>query len=389
MRVVRRPFHVPSADWSVRDAAAALVSNEDAGAVERLEAVAEDVLGHPVVAFGSARSALAATFCVIAREPRVFVPAFTCVAVPNAVVTAGGTIEWVDVAGANLDLDAILAKATSGDVVVAQHTYGIPLDAGRLREMRARGIYVVEDRAHRFDGEELAGQVAVYSLEHSKVVSAGHGGLVASDDPDLLEELRRLRATLAASSRGAARTILRTSAVQRLLATRAVPAAFGSIARRAALRVPFLSAASQSIDELAGGGVQLEALAPDLAAAGLRSLRHLAANRAHRRRAAERYLETLPEFVPEWARPVGPFVRMPIEVDDADAVVRRLRTAGVDLGRRWFDAPVHPSGSRSSYVPGSAPRAERLASRVLSLPTHPLMTAADIETVAQAVRAAA
>jgi dTDP-4-amino-4,6-dideoxygalactose transaminase len=80
---------------------------------------------------------------------------------------------------------------------------------------------------------------------------------------------------------------------------------------------------------------------------------------------------------------------MPIEVEDADRVTRALRAVGIDLGRRWFDAPIHPRGSQSTYVPGSAPMAERLASRVISLPTHPLISLADVDAIAAAIRAAA
>ena len=79
---------------------------------------------------------------------------------------------------------------------------------------------------------------------------------------------------------------------------------------------------------------------------------------------------------------------MPIVVDDAAPVTARLRAAGLDPGPRWFDAPVHPTGSRSSYVPGSAPIAESLSRRILSLPTHQLIRADDIDKIARVILSA-
>jgi dTDP-4-amino-4,6-dideoxygalactose transaminase len=387
---IRRLYHVPSADWSGRDALLSLVGRVRVDAVERLEIASSSVIGREVVAFGSARAALAAALRVGSQAgSRVFVPAYTCVAVPNAVRTAGRDIRWVDVDGANLDLDIVATEAKPGDVVLAQLTYGIPFDAERLLALRASGLLVIEDRAHRFDADDLVGQAAIFSLEHSKVVSGGHGGLVAAQDVGVGDDLRDLRRGLPHPSRARAGRILRTSATQRLLASSRVPGPISSVGRRMALRIPFVSAESQSIDELAGAGVNLEPLEPALAEAGIRALRRMTVNRAHRRRIALRYLDRLGDLVPPWAKPVGAFVRMPIEVDDADRVTRELRRRGVDLGRRWFDAPVHPAGSQSSYEPGSAPVAERLARRVLSLPTHPLISPDDADAIAAAILAVA
>ena len=359
-------------------------------AVRRLEAAAGKDLGVEVVAFGSARAALATVLKALA-EPgaRVLVPAYTCVAVPNAVQTAGHPVTWVDIDGPNIDLERVAAVGRPGDVVIAQHTYGVPVDPAGIAELRRRGLVVIEDRAHRFDGLDLAGQAAVFSLEHSKVISGGRGGLAWVEDPSIAARLRSARddGLTVPASRDVHR-ILRTSAIQRLLASRLVPRPIGSIGRRLALRMAVFSEPGQSQAEIAGGDVDLVALHPALAAAARPGVERAAANRSHRLWAVERYVERLGDLVPAWAFAGRPYVRMPIVVDDAAPVTARLRAAGLDPGPRWFDAPVHPTGSRSSYVPGSAPIAELLSRRILSLPTHPLIRADDIDAIARVILSA-
>jgi dTDP-4-amino-4,6-dideoxygalactose transaminase len=76
-------------------------------------------------------------------------------------------------------------------------------------------------------------------------------------------------------------------------------------------------------------------------------------------------------------------------VEDAETTWATLRRAGWDLGPRWFNAPVHPRGSISDYPAGSAPNAERLVRTVLTLPTHPLISAEIADEISDAVAAAA
>ncbi len=373
-RLRRRLLHTPSADWDARQIRRALRGAPGTdGAVERLEAAAEDVLGIPVIAFGSARSAIAAM--LIASRPssgRVVLPAYTCVAVPNAVRSAGLERVWVDVDGPNLGPRQTEAAVGTGDAVIAQHTYGVPVAAGVVASARACGAFVIEDRAHRFDAAELEGDGAVYSLEHSKVVSGGQGGLAWARDPALAAELRRIRSTAPTITDGAAATVLRTSGVQAGLVHWGGPAStVTGIARRIARRIPVVSAPAQTPDELAGRGVEITAPHPALAEIAIGSVRRAPSTIAHRRAIGDRYRERLGSLVPDWLPRGAAFVRMPILVGDAEAVTVRLLREGWDLGPRWFDAPVHPRGSASDYPPGSAPNAERLASRVMTLPTHP------------------
>jgi dTDP-4-amino-4,6-dideoxygalactose transaminase len=245
------------------------------------------------------------------------------------------------------------------------------LDPLRLAVLADKGVVVIEDRAHRLDGQDVVGSCCVYSFEHSKVASAGQGGLVVSTDASFLRALAAERDALPYPRTSEVRRALRTSAVQSGLAAMEPAIGLGSaLLRRLALRIPAVSAPSQTDDERSGGHVAVTKMHPASATAGLASVIRAGVNLDHRRRLCGYYQAHLGDLVPVWARVDLPLVRQPILVDDADRTSARLRRAGLDLGTRWFDAPIHPRGSRADYVPGTAPRAERLASQVLSLPTH-------------------
>ncbi len=389
--MIRHLLHVPSSDWDARNIRAALRGHSRPDAVRRLEDAASEALGLEVIAFGSGRAALAALLLIADhRARRVILPGYTCVAVPNAIETSGRPAIFVDIEDVNLDLRAVVSASQPGDAVIVQHTYGIPVPASEIRSLRQRGLFTIEDRAHRFDGTEPEGDAIFFSLEHSKVVSGGNGGLAWMADPDLRHQLKALRDSRPVASDAEVRRILWTSALQVGL-----EAALGrlepvsSIVRRVALRVPAVSAESQRPDELAGGSVALLGMHPALAELALGAIRRLRANLTHRRTISALYTRQLGSLVPDWAKVDLPLVRQPILVDDADAVAARVRAEGFDLGRRWFEAPVHPRGSRSGLLPWQAPRGLALSARVLSLPTHPRIDPGEAVVLSKAILRAA
>lgn len=382
-----RLAHVPSADWDLADVGAAVASPTDA--VRALETAASSALGVECMAVGSARTAIWAALTTAHEIRRVWVPAYTCVAVPNAVAAAGIEIRWVDVDGPNLDMDVVLAEGRAGDAVLAQHTYGVPVDPDAIRAARQRGVYVIEDRAHRFDAAEAAGDAVIFSLEHSKVVSGGQGGLLHVAAGDQAAAAARLIGALPQDAAASVRRIVLTSMGQLLFDWHApVADRAGAAIRRALLRLPAMSAEGQTADELAGQGIVPRSLHPRLARLAERAIRRVDANLAHRVRIAAIYRERLPSLTPAWLPEGRPFVRYPVQVGDGDAVWRRVRWAGIDLGPRWFAAPVHPAGSRSSYVAGLAPRAEELSKAVLTLPTHLRVSEGEAVHIADAVTTA-
>ena len=73
-------------------------------------------------------------------------------------------------------------------------------------------------------------------------------------------------------------------------------------------------------------------------------------------------------------------------VDERERLRDHLASRGV-ASRLYYNPPLHlqPAFARLGLGPGSFPVAEATAARMLALPVHPYLDAADVERVAAAV----
>lgn len=128
------------------------------------------------------------------RGAKVLIPAFTFAAVPSAVVHADCTPVLVEV-GENyrIDLDDFAAKLT-GDIacILISHMRGHTSDMDAIMELaEARGVPVIEDAAHSlgtvWNGRKIGtlGKIGCFSFQSYKLVNAGEGGILITDDADL------------------------------------------------------------------------------------------------------------------------------------------------------------------------------------------------------------
>jgi dTDP-4-amino-4,6-dideoxygalactose transaminase len=119
-----------------------------------------------------------------------------------------------------------------------------------------------------------------------------------------------------------------------------------------------------------------------------------------RRAAAKRYDKLLGEILgPNGAPAATPIAESPdvesvyhlyvVQVDDRDAVRAKLEAAGVGTGVH-YPVPIHlqPAYAHLGYKRGACPVAERLASRILSLPMFPEITPEQVDYVAEQVAVA-
>jgi dTDP-4-amino-4,6-dideoxygalactose transaminase len=152
--------------------------------------------------FESARSALfhALIAMDVGKGAEVIVSAFTCDAVTYAVMQTGATVVYVDI---NDDLTmnaAAVMAATTGNTkaVVVQNTFGrVGLDAATIEQIKASGVLVVEDCALSI-GSRLGdthhggvGDISTWSLEASKTLTIGWGGVLTVNDPERLAIFRQ------------------------------------------------------------------------------------------------------------------------------------------------------------------------------------------------------
>jgi perosamine synthetase len=133
----------------------------------------------------------------------VIVPAYSFVASPLAVLQLGAVPVFVDVESATgcIDPEAIDAAVTSRTTAVMPvHMHGAAADMSAIaRCARRHGLRVVEDAAQAHgaecDGKRVGalGAAGAFSLQSSKNLGAGEGGLFVTNDRALAEEANAIR----------------------------------------------------------------------------------------------------------------------------------------------------------------------------------------------------
>ena len=92
----------------------------------------------------------------VGRGDEVILPAFTCVAVPNAILYTGARPIYVDIDPASYTIDPSRSRRrslTHDRVILAQNTFGLSADLDALEAIAARhGVTVVDDCAHGMGG---------------------------------------------------------------------------------------------------------------------------------------------------------------------------------------------------------------------------------------------
>jgi perosamine synthetase len=151
-----------------------------------------------------ARYALAVSSCSAAlflslkaldlpRGATVLIPAFTFAAVPSAVVHADCVPVLVEVdASYRIDMADFAAKLPGAAAVMISHMRGHTSDMDTIMALcDAAGIPVVEDAAHSlgtvWGGRNIGtiGKVGCFSFQSYKMVNAGEGGIMVTDDPEI------------------------------------------------------------------------------------------------------------------------------------------------------------------------------------------------------------
>ncbi|SDW57483.1 dTDP-4-amino-4,6-dideoxygalactose transaminase [Ruegeria halocynthiae] len=193
---------IPSA---ARDAIDALMRSGDLfrytapqdAPVTLLESEFADLLGtRYALAVSSCSAALFLSLKALAlpRDARVLIPGFTFAAVPSSIVHADCIPVLCEV-GENyrVDIEDFTAKLDSVQAVIISHMRGHTSDMDAIMALcDARNIPVIEDAAHSlgttWHGRNIGtiGKVGCFSFQSYKMINAGEGGILVSDDADLV-----------------------------------------------------------------------------------------------------------------------------------------------------------------------------------------------------------
>lgn len=183
----------------------------NSGAVRRFEEqFAREFGAVDAVAFPYGRSAQWAFLQAMeVKDAEVVLPAYTCSVVAHAVTLSGNTPRFVDINlnDYNMELEQLATAINEKTrAVVATHLFGYPLDIDRVESIIAEAearygqkIWLIQDCAHSFGanwrGRDVgnSGDVGLYALNISKMMTSIFGGMLTFQDPELAGKVRAWR----------------------------------------------------------------------------------------------------------------------------------------------------------------------------------------------------
>lgn len=158
------------------------------------------------VAFPYGRTGMYCLFKALGLQGQeIITPAWTCVVVPHAIVKSGNEPVFVDSRMQDYNMDLEIAEREINDrtgAIVATSIFGHPVDLDQLDSLRTSNphIPVIQDCAHSFlcswQGRMVhkEGIAAVFGLNVSKLMTSIFGGMITTDDDNLADRLRQIRA---------------------------------------------------------------------------------------------------------------------------------------------------------------------------------------------------
>ena len=319
--------------------------------VEAFENAFAERLGvRHAVAVGSGSAALLIALLAhgVGEGDEVITTPFSFIASANAALFAGARPRFVDVCNDDFNIDpALIERAITPrtKAIIPVHLYGNPCRMGQIETIaRRHGLTIVEDccQAH---GASIEGRpvgswgTACYSFYPTKNMTTGEGGMVTTDDADIAAQARMLRS-------------------------------HGQSERYLHERIGF----NWRMTDLA-------------AAIGLAQLDRLEDANARRRTNARRLNEGCKGVVTPVERESDHHVYHQYTVRASghrEQLLSHLRERGVGAVV-YYPMPIHrqPVYRRLGYR-DALPVAERLSTEVLSLPVHPSLTEAELDTIATA-----
>ena len=312
------------------------------------------------VCVSSCTLGLALTYQGLDLRDEVIVPSFTFMATVHPLVWLNVTPVFVDIDPQTWNIDPArveetITPRTTG--IVAVHNFGNPADVETLEETaRRHHLRLVFDAAHGFgtlyQGRPVGGfgDAEVFSITPTKLLVAGEGGVVATDDDALAEHIRAGRE-------------------------------YGNDGHYGS--------------DFAG----LNARMPEFnAILGIKSLEMLEGSAERRNRVVERFrerLEQLPGITFQTIRPGNrcSYKDLSVLVDEdkfgltRDQLAQALEAENIDT-RKYHDPPVHTHQTyrhlRERYD-GHLPVTNWAAPRSLSLPVYSHMDEATVDGICTAI----
>jgi dTDP-4-amino-4,6-dideoxygalactose transaminase len=300
------------------------------------------------VAVNSGTAALqAALFALdVKKGDEVLIPSFTFVATANAVVSTGAKPVFVDILNKNYtidpdDLEKKITKKTHA--IIPVHLYGNVAIIERLSEISKKyNIPIIEDSAQSL-GSTYKGkhtgtffEMGCYSMYPTKVMTAGEGGFVVTNNKNLRDKL----------------LMIRNHGMVHGYDTRM----FGLN-----LRLPEINAAIATIQ--------------------IKKLPKFLKSRANNAKLLSKLISDLKVVLPiERKNENVNWYLYTISTDKRDKLLKKLNEKGIGAAA-YYSTPIHKTPFYKLKI--KLPITDFASSNVISLPIHPNVTQKNIEFIAK------
>jgi len=281
----------------------------------------------------------------------VITPSFTFIASANSVLFTGGRPVFVDIDPRTFNIDPYQIEAAITPrtrAILPVHLFGLICDMDPILHIAEKHHLLILEDACQSHGAGYKGRRAgsfstgAFSLYPTKNMTSGEGGMITTNDPAIAERCRAIR------QHGMRRRYYH--------------------------------------DEM-GYNFRMTDIQ---AAIGLEQLKKLGRFNQIRQENAS-YLSThlkgvTTPFIPEGCEHVFHQYTLRVQMGKRDGLIQHLAEHGVG-SMIYYPVPIH---QQTVYIKDlgynlSLPETERAASEVLSLPVHPGLSQADLETIAAAV----
>lgn len=167
--------------------------------VAELEKISAMQIGtRHAVAVSNGTAALHLTLLALGIGPgdEVLVPSYTCAAVLQSVHYTGAGARLIDVDSHTFNISLMTARrhiSRRSKALVVTHTFGSPAP---LKDLLGLGVPIIEDCSHSLGASYRGrptgswGIASIFSMYATKMVCAGEGGMICSDDSGLIRRVR-------------------------------------------------------------------------------------------------------------------------------------------------------------------------------------------------------
>jgi dTDP-4-amino-4,6-dideoxygalactose transaminase len=309
-------------------------------------------------------------------KTEVLIPAYTCFSVPSAIVRTGLRVSLCDVDASTFDFDyKCLADVNTENTlcIIPSHLFGMPSDMDKVRRFaKERDIFVVEDAAQAMGGRYrdkligTVGDVGCFSLGRGKNVTCISGGVIVTNNEDVAAAIENEYAQLEMPSY-----------------SENVQAFFTALLLAVFIR-PSLYWLPSGLPFLRLGETSFSSEFPAHRLSGFRAglmrnwQKRLEKSNHRRKENSEYFCKTAKLKNP--ADCSVPFLRLPYMTRDKklrDNIYSGLARRGLGVSLMYPSSINKIPEIEAQFITSAYPAAEGIASQLLTIPTHELLSEND------------